>query len=112
MAYTETAAQFFERLPRKGLGSDPARACLIEVELEGPEGGTWSIDLAAGRVAPVAGNARQARPDVLVRARARDFMALVEGRMSAEEGLLTERLHLAGEAGAIARALTFLGGMA
>lgn len=107
MAYTETAAQFFARLPEGSRDAASATPCTIEVEIEGPEGGIWSVDLGAGRVAPVGPGARTPRPDVLVRARARDFMALVEGRMSAEEGLLTERLHLAGEAGAIARALSF-----
>jgi len=37
-------------------------------------------------------------PHVIVRAQWGDFLALVEGTMSVEDGLLTERLHLAGDA--------------
>ncbi len=41
-------------------------------------------------------------PRIIVRAHDADFMALVQGRMSAQDGVLSGRLHVAGEATAIA----------
>lgn len=114
MAYTETTTAFFDRLPGL-LGALDGASGVVEFTVEGAAGGVWTVDLASAAVHK--GEADQAglTPAVLVRAAERDFMALVEGRMSAQDGLLTERLHLAGDVAAIARlteTLTALAGAA
>lgn len=92
MAYTETAAQFFERISH---AMDPLKSVggVIEFEIEGAGGGTWLVDLDEGKLL----DSGQKTPQIIVRARERDFMALIEGRMSASDGMLTERLHIAGD---------------
>jgi hypothetical protein len=102
MAYTTTAQSFFAEVlpPTLQDAAAPLRQVggLIEFDIQGPAGGTWFVDLEAGRVL------RQGTaPDCIVRAADRDFAALVEGRMSVSDGLLTERLTVAGEAGRLVR---------
>lgn len=101
MAYTETAQEFFARLSQGGLQQVPPMERVVEFTIEGDQGGIWTLDLQSRELQPSGVEALGKKADVLVRARERDFMALVEGRMSAQDGLLTERLHLAGEASAI-----------
>lgn len=115
MAYTETAQDFFARLAGGLLQTIPAIPRVVEFTIEGEKGGVWTLNLESKEVHPQGVEALGQRADVLVRARERDFMALVEGRMSAQDGLLTERLHLAGEAVAIGElmdALRLLAGSA
>ena len=100
MPYTETAAELFDRLPAL-LASAPSSDLgkPVRFDISGTGGGVWTVDfkaqtVCAGRTpAPVA---------AIVGADERDFMALVEGRMSASDGLVTGRLKLAGEAAALA----------
>ena len=101
MAYTETAQEFFARLSQGGLQQAPQLERVVEFTIEGDHGGVWTLDLQSREIHSADVEALGKKADVLVRARERDFMALVEGRMSAQDGLLTERLHLAGEASAI-----------
>lgn len=103
MAYTETAQQFFDRIsnvlePLQSVGG------VIEFDIEGEQGGTWLVDLEEG--AMVAPGSKT--PQVIVRAGERDFMALIEGRMSASDGMLTERLHIAGDAACFHKLVTAL----
>ena len=97
-----TAAQFFEALGAR-LGVSPLVQVggLIEFEVEGA--GSWFVNFDQGTVAR-AGK----KPQCIVRAAERDLMALVEGRMSVSDGLLTERLHVAGEAARLSRLLEAL----
>jgi putative sterol carrier protein len=81
---------------------------VIEFTIEGEAGGIWTVDLAVGSVEPRGVTDAGKRADVLVRARDRDFMALVEGRMSPQDGILTERLFVTGEATAITRLFSAL----
>lgn len=101
MAYTETAQEFFARLSQGGLQQVPQLERVVEFTIEGDQGGVWTLDLQAREIHNTGVDTLGKKADVLVRARERDFMALVEGRMSAQDGLLTERLHLAGEASAV-----------
>lgn len=103
MAYTTTTQQLFTNVVPAFIKEgtvDIAGAVLFQIE--GKNGGTWLVDFAARTVtdgAPSAG----AKVKVVVTAQERDFMALVEGRMSADDGLLTKRLQLAGDAVALAQ---------
>ena len=103
MAYTETARQFFDRI-----GSSVAALSGLEgalaFEIDGEGGGTWIVDLADGHVESVTSRAPGA-VQAVVKAGERDFMALVEGRMSPQDGLLTERLRVAGDMAKLTRVL-------
>jgi putative sterol carrier protein len=91
--------QFFTEAlpPLLSRGGHGAFAALVEFDIDGDGGGQWSVDFGKRTVA--AGRAQQ--PRCVVRARSGDFMALVEGRMSASDGILTERLHVAGDVATI-----------
>ena len=110
MAYTETARQFFQRLSQS-LNALSGIGGVIEFDVEGTEGGTWTVDLDKRTVTGKRSDALGKTPSVLVKARERDFMALVEGRMSAQDGLLTERLHVAGDAAKISQLMEALDAM-
>ena len=77
----------------------------VVFQIDGAGGGTWTLDFRAKQV-----REGQAPPPLsaLVRANALDFLALVEGRLSAADGLLSERVSLAGDAAAIAALLDLL----
>ncbi len=108
MAYTLTAKQFFEAFPKAALAADsPLRKVggVVEFEIQGKDGGTWWLDLNRGEV-----TSKAQKADCLLRAQARDFVALVEGRMSVSDGILTERLVVAGESGRLMTLMTALEG--
>ena len=62
-------------------------------ELEGPGGGRWVVDFDGGKVTASSQPASR-----VLRAATLDFIALIEGRLTVSDGLLTQRLHLTGEA--------------
>lgn len=97
--YITTARQLFDTLIPDFLQS--AKLDVpgpVQFDIEGSDGGAWVVDF--GKRTVVAGKA--ATPvKAIVRAQERDFMALMEGRMSADDGVLTKRLHLAGDAVAL-----------
>jgi putative sterol carrier protein len=101
MPYTTTAKQFFEGIVPQGL-KDSTFANMggrFEFDIEGPNGGSWLVDLEAKTVGAVGGK----KPHCIIKAAEQDFMAVLEGRMSVADGLLTERLHLAGDAPRLAQ---------
>ena len=89
MPYTETVTEFFDRLQIPPMSG---QADIVEIQIEDEK--TYQLDLSQGTVAS---EEAKAAPSIIVRARALDFMALVEGRMSFEDGMLTERLHVTGD---------------
>ncbi|HEY1097338.1 MAG TPA: SCP2 sterol-binding domain-containing protein [Myxococcota bacterium] len=100
MSYTTTAAQFFkDTAPALVASSSLTLPAPAVFQITGSGGGTWSVDAAKKTVSE-----GQLPPpvSVIVKADAIDFMALVNGRMSAADGVLTGRLSLAGDAAAIA----------
>jgi len=95
MAYTTTARELFDDLPGQLAEHSRLRSVggVVAFEIKGANGGNWTLDLEKGDL--VDGDTR---PDCIVSASERDFMALVEGRMSVEDGLLSDRLTVAGDA--------------
>ncbi len=104
MAYTDKPADFFAKLEQMAQGG-PLAAGLgtVAFDIEGDDGGAWTVDFSAGLVTAGKGESK-----LTVRARAGDFMALVEGRMTPQDGVLTDRLQLAGDALAATRLGAFL----
>ncbi|MEE2901204.1 MAG: SCP2 sterol-binding domain-containing protein [Myxococcota bacterium] len=100
MPYTETVSEFFDRLK---IPTNTANTGSVQFEIE--DESTYHLNLKTGDVST---KANAEKPAVIVRARALDFMALIEGRMSIEDGLLTERLHVAGDMLKITNILTTL----
>ena len=99
MAYTETAPELFKRLggmPLNEMFAGIHGKFAVEIEpnqKKGVTGGTWVVDVDNNEVKL----GDPAGCKVLLKAQELDFMALVEGRMSAEDGVLTERLSVAGD---------------
>ena len=111
MAYLTTAKTFFEKqlpglLARRELD---ALTGLVEFDVDGPQGGSWLVDFSARKSRPATGE--KARPAAVVAAQERDFMALLEGRMSPEDGVLTRRLRLTGEAVMLSTLMKTLAGI-
>lgn len=98
--YVTTAAQFFkDTVPALVASSSLSLPAPAVFQIGGRNGGVWSVDVdkktvSEGQVPPPV--------SVIVKAEERDFMALVEGRMSPADGVLTGRLTLVGDAVAIA----------
>ena len=101
--YMTKAKQFFTDLGGL-LAKQPALSNdIVEFNIE--DVGRWLVDFGGKTVRSLAKNDE---PTVsgIVRARERDFTALVEGRMNAADGVLTERLHIAGDAAVIHRLMS------
>ena len=71
---------------------------IVKIHVQDGEGQVWYVDVNQKAVS----REIAAKPHVIIRAYWRDFMALVEGKMSVADGLVTGRLHLVGEAGRLA----------
>ena len=101
MAFTTTTRQLFTDLVpafvKDGTIDIPG---VVLFDIEGKDGGSWLVNFQS-RTVSEGGLPAGATASAIVRAQARDFMALVEGRMSADDGLLTKRLQLAGDAVAL-----------
>jgi putative sterol carrier protein len=99
--YATTATQFFEQHAPALLavpGVSGAGGGLVEFQIEGS--GTWTIDFAKRSVVRGEG---KAPVQAIVKAHERDFMAMLEGRMTPADGFLTQRLHVSGEMATIGR---------
>src|SRR5262245_21308562 len=92
-----TTDQFFEGVAKGLKGGSPLKQVGGVIEFEIDKKG-WVVDLDKGTVGQ-----KGPKPDVIVRAASGDFIALVEGRMSVNDGLITERLHVAGNAARMVR---------
>jgi putative sterol carrier protein len=105
MPYTTTTQQLFTNVVPAYLKGTPAGDDVegaVLFQIEGRTGGTWLVDFRARTVTE--GNLPPGSTvKAVVKAQDRDFMALVEGRMSPDDGLLTKRLQLAGDAVALAQ---------
>jgi hypothetical protein len=99
---TITAEQFFSNvtplLDARHIGVD----ALVRFDIEGK--GSWCVDFATHQVTQASDRA----PAVIVRAFERDFVALVQGHISPADGLLSERLHVAGDAAVIGAVMSVL----
>jgi putative sterol carrier protein len=105
MAYTDKPSDFFKTLAG-GLELFEGIDGVIEFTIEGDDGGVWTLDIASKRIDEGEVDELGKKADMLVRAQARDFMALVEGRMSAHDGILTQRLHVAGDAKTLTKVMS------
>jgi putative sterol carrier protein len=93
--YTTTVEQFFQAIPPMLSRKNIEINALVRFDISGR--GTWHVDFVKHEVVQDA----ERKPTVIVRAHERDFMALVEGRMSPADGIISERLHIAGDAATI-----------
>lgn len=65
----------------------------MKLEIDGEQGGTYYVKLNG--VTEI--TTRPCKVDCILRATRRDFEALVTGRMSLADGVLTERIEVAGD---------------
>lgn len=106
MPYITKASEFLQdHLPRLIQASNELQALgvVVKFDIEDDDATPYYVNFADGSVSH-----EPSTPKVIVRARGLDFMAMIEGRMSAQDGLLTGRLHLAGEIATISALTTAL----
>ncbi len=103
LPYMTKAQQFFTQLGGL-LAAQPALSTDV-VEFNVEDAGRWLVDFGNKSVRSLKAK-DEPKVSAILRARERDFAALVEGRMSASDGLLTERLHIAGDAAVIHRLMS------
>jgi putative sterol carrier protein len=90
-----TAAELFASLPER-FRADRAGdlRATYAFELEGDGGGAWTVVVGDGALSVTDGAASDA--DATVRAKAADWMAIVEGRMDPQLAYLTKKLKVSG----------------
>ena len=93
MAYDTSAQAFFQGILPTQLHRLPPMEGQVEFQLAGIDGGDFCVDFTRRQVT----EGKAPSPAAIVRATATDFMALLEGRMSVNDGLITRRLALSGE---------------
>jgi putative sterol carrier protein len=90
-----TATELFATLPERFRSERAGDLRAIYVfELEGEGGGSWTVRVTDGSLTVEDGSSTDA--DVTVRAKADDWMAIVEGRMDPQLAYLTKRLRVTG----------------
>jgi hypothetical protein len=111
--YVTTAKSFFEEdlpaLLAAGQFGDVTGTAAFEIS--GPMGGAYLVDFGGRRVTAIK-TSEGSGLSAIVKAHGLDFMALVEGRMSAADGVLVGRLEVAGEAVFIGRLMQGLESLA
>lgn len=80
----------------------------VEFSITGEKGGAWLVDFANASVSKSNGTEQVS---AIIRAQDLDFVALLEGRMSPSDGLLTQRLHISGDAAYLGRLVGALSGL-
>jgi putative sterol carrier protein len=90
-----TAAELFATLPER-FRSERAGdlRATYAFELEGDGGGAWTVVVGDGALTVTDGAASDA--NVTVRAKAADWMAIVDGRMDPQLAYLTKKLRVSG----------------
>lgn len=90
-----TASELFASLPNRFRSERAGDLRAVYVfELEGEGGGSWTVRVADGAL--TVEDAPAADADVTVRAKADDWLAIVEGRMDPQLAYLTKRLRVTG----------------
>lgn len=90
-----TASELFASLPNRFRSERAGDLRAVYVfELEGEGGGSWTVRVADGAL--TVEDAPAAEADVTVRAKADDWLAIVEGRMDPQLAYLTKRLRVTG----------------
>jgi putative sterol carrier protein len=91
-----TADELFASLPER-FRSERAGdlRATYAFELEGVGGGSWTVRVADGALVVQDGAGTDA--DVTVRAKAADWLSIVEGRMDPQLAYLTKRLRVSGD---------------
>jgi hypothetical protein len=89
-------ARFFDTFARRStaLESVLPEGAVVAIHVDGPGGGAWQIDETM-RLGPV----DDAPKDCTIRCSAKDFMAILTGRLSARDAFLAGRLQIVGDVG-------------
>ncbi|HEY3358059.1 MAG TPA: SCP2 sterol-binding domain-containing protein [Polyangia bacterium] len=90
-----TPKEYFAAMPAAFRPDAAARLnATYQFELSGPGGGTWFVQIRDGALA--VGEGAQPNPDVVLRAAAKDYVAIAEGRMSAVLALALRKFKISG----------------
>jgi hypothetical protein len=89
-------ARFFDTLGRRSneLQSVLPEGAVVAIHVDGPGGGAWQIDETM-RLGPV----DDAPKDCTIHCTAKDFMAILSGKLGPKEAFLAGRLRIVGDVG-------------
>ena len=96
MMETNTPKDFFEKAlparfkPEKSAGID----VVAQINVTGPEGGNWTVAVKDQKVQIMEGT--HPSPSLTLKMNEKDFMDLVNGRLSAEKAFFTGRVQFKG----------------
>ncbi len=99
MTETKTPKEFFEKVlpcrfkPDKALGIDVT----VQVDIAGPNGGNWVVTIKNQKLEAKEGT--HPSPALLINMAEKDYMDVVNGKMSGEKAFITGKLRFKGDVG-------------
>lgn len=99
MTETKTPKEFFEKVlpcrfkPDKALSIDVT----VQVDITGPNGGNWVVTIKNQKLEAKEGT--HPSPALLINMAEKDYMDVVNGKMSGEKAFITGKLRFKGDVG-------------
>lgn len=103
VAEAKTPKEFFEHIlprrfkPDKAVGVD----VIIQVDIAGPNGGSWAVTIRNQRLDVKEGT--HASPKLLIAIEEKDYLDVVNGKMSGEKAFFSGKLQFKGDLGTALR---------
>ncbi|MGB9915162.1 MAG: SCP2 sterol-binding domain-containing protein [Candidatus Bathyarchaeales archaeon] len=99
MAEAQTPREFFERIlprrfkPDKAVGADVT----VQVDITGPNGGSWTVTIKNQKIGVKEGT--HASPTLLIAMEEKDYLDVVNGKISGEKAFFSGKLRFKGDLG-------------
>ncbi|MCW4007934.1 MAG: SCP2 sterol-binding domain-containing protein [Candidatus Bathyarchaeota archaeon] len=99
MAEAHTPREFFERIlprrfkPDKAVGVDVT----VQVDIAGPNGGSWTVTIKNQKIGVKEGT--HASPTLLIAMEEKDYLDVVNGKISGEKAFFSGKLRIKGDLG-------------
>ncbi|MEM3377403.1 MAG: SCP2 sterol-binding domain-containing protein [Candidatus Bathyarchaeia archaeon] len=99
MAEAQTPREFFERIlprrfkPDKAVGVDVT----VQVDIAGPNGGSWTVTIKNQKIGVKEGT--HASPTLLIAMEEKDYLDVVNGKISGEKAFFSGKLRFKGDLG-------------
>ena len=96
MTEAKTPKEFFDKVLPMKFNPDKAKGVDVTVQLNimGPFGGTWTVTIKEQKLETKEGT--HASPTIVIGMKEKDYMDLVNGKMSAEKAFFSGKIHFKG----------------